>query len=141
MNERPSPTSTPSVPPSPASTVDSSRNCCRIARRVAPMALRMPISRVRSVTDTSMMFATPIPPTTSEMPAIAVVNSVRNVRNCDAWSMKSCWARASKSRSVVSVIRWRSSRIALTCSSATGTAAADGAVTMMLLTSSVPPRT
>ena len=56
------------------------------------MALRMPISRVRSVTDTSMMFATPIPPTTSEMPAIALVNSVRKVRNCDAWSMKSCWA-------------------------------------------------
>ena len=63
----PSPTSTPSIPPSPASTVDSSRNCCRIARRVAPMALRMPISRVRSVTETSMMFATPIPPTTSEI--------------------------------------------------------------------------
>ena len=52
------------------------------------MALRMPISRVRSVTDTSMMFATPIPPTTSEMPAIALVNSVRKVRNWDAWSMK-----------------------------------------------------
>ena len=84
----PSPTSTPIMPPSPASTVDSSRNCSRIARRVAPMALRIPISRVRSVTDTSMMFATPIPPTISEMPAIALVNSVRKVRNCGRLVMK-----------------------------------------------------
>ena len=74
------------------------------------------------------MFATPIPPTTSEIPAIAVVNRVRNVRNCDAWSMKSCWAVASKSRSVESVMRWRSSRIAVTCASAAGTAAAERAV-------------
>ena len=37
----------------------------------APIALRMPISRVRSVTDTSMMFMMPMPPTSSEMPAIA----------------------------------------------------------------------
>ena len=30
----------------------------------------MPISRVRSVTDTSMMFITPMPPTRREMPAM-----------------------------------------------------------------------
>ena len=36
----------------------------------APMAMRSPISRVRSVTDTSMMFMTPMPPTTSEMSAM-----------------------------------------------------------------------
>ena len=35
--------------------------------RFAPIALRMPISRVRSVTDTSMMFMIPMPPTSSEM--------------------------------------------------------------------------
>ena len=34
-----------------------------VASRRAPIALRMPISRVRSVTDTSMMFITPMPPT------------------------------------------------------------------------------
>ena len=34
-----------------------------LARRRAPMARRMPISRVRSVTDTSMMFMMPMPPT------------------------------------------------------------------------------
>ena len=32
--------------------------------------MRMPISRVRSVTQTSMMFMIPTPPTISEMPAI-----------------------------------------------------------------------
>ena len=32
-------------------------------QRVAPSALRTPISRVRSVTDTSMMFMMPMPPT------------------------------------------------------------------------------
>ena len=40
------------------------------ARR-APIALRMPISRVRSVTETSMMFITPIPPTSREIAATA----------------------------------------------------------------------
>ena len=38
--------------------------------------MRMPISRVRSVTDTSMMFMMPTPPTSSEMPAIAESISV-----------------------------------------------------------------
>ena len=33
----------------------------------APSALRSPISRVRSVTETSMMFITPMPPTSSEI--------------------------------------------------------------------------
>ncbi len=46
--------------------------------RRAPTALRMPISRVRSVTETSMMFITPIPPTSSEIAATSpsrVVNT------------------------------------------------------------------
>ena len=38
--------------------------------RFAPMAFRIPISRVRSVTETSMMFIMPMPPTSSEMPAM-----------------------------------------------------------------------
>ena len=41
----------------------SSRNCQTISLRRAPIALRTPISRVRSVTETSMMFITPMPPT------------------------------------------------------------------------------
>ena len=52
------------------STEASSRNWRRIRRGVAPRALRRPISRMRSVTDTSMMFMTPMPPTSSEIPAI-----------------------------------------------------------------------
>ena len=36
---------------------------------LAPIDIRMPISRVRSVTETSMMFMIPMPPTTSETAA------------------------------------------------------------------------
>ena len=42
----------------------------------APTAMRTPISRVRSFTETSMMFITPMPPTTSEITAIAEMSSV-----------------------------------------------------------------
>ena len=45
----------------------SSKNCQVISLRRAPMALRTPISRVRSVTETSMMFMTPMPPTSRPM--------------------------------------------------------------------------
>ena len=38
----------------------SIRNCTRMSRRRAPIAMRTPISRVRSATLTSMMFITPI---------------------------------------------------------------------------------
>ena len=48
----------------------SMTNCCMIVRSLAPRALRMPISRVRSVTETSMMFMMPMPPTTREMAAM-----------------------------------------------------------------------
>lgn len=42
----------------------------------APSALRMPISRVRSVTETSIIFITPIPPTMREIPATSATNAV-----------------------------------------------------------------
>ena len=57
------PTATPTEQPSSDSISASSRNCRRIAARGAPIAMRMPISRVRSVTETSMMFMMPMPPT------------------------------------------------------------------------------
>ncbi len=41
-----------------------------MSRGRAPSALRRPISRIRSVTETSMMFITPMPPTSSEMIAM-----------------------------------------------------------------------
>ena len=51
-------------------TTDSTRNWSRTSRFLAPMALRVPISRVRSVTVTSMMFMMPMPPTRREMAAM-----------------------------------------------------------------------
>jgi hypothetical protein len=47
--------------------------------RPAPSAFLIPISRVRSVTVTNMMFMTPIPPTSSEIAATAPSRTV-NVR-------------------------------------------------------------
>ena len=63
-------------PPPNERIADSIRNCSRMSEGVAPMALRMPISRVRSVTDTSMMFMMPMPPTSREMTATALRSEV-----------------------------------------------------------------
>ena len=49
--------------------------------------MRTPISRVRSVTLTSMMFMIPMPPTTSDTTAIAASSAVRVCVPC-------CWALA-----------------------------------------------
>jgi hypothetical protein len=54
----------------------SIRNCVSASLPWAPIARRIPISRVRSVTDTSMMFMMPMPPTTSDTPAMAASSSV-----------------------------------------------------------------
>ena len=62
----------PSAPPMADVVAASVTNCANITRSFAPMALRMPISFVRSVTDTSMMFMMPMPPTSSEMLAMPV---------------------------------------------------------------------
>ena len=43
---------------------------------VAPTAMRIPISRVRSVTLTNMMFMIPMPPTSSATPTIASTTHV-----------------------------------------------------------------
>ena len=40
------------------------------------MDIRKPISLVRSVTDTYILFMMPMPPTTNEIPAMAVSNTV-----------------------------------------------------------------
>src|SRR5438132_8689071 len=59
----PIPRMIPRTPPIKVSVAASTRNCQRTSRRVAPIALRKPISRVRLVTDTIMIAITPIPPT------------------------------------------------------------------------------
>ena len=71
------PTSIPITPPTVVRVAASTRNCHRIARRVAPSALRTPISRVRSVTEIIMIATTPIPPTmrpTMESATITILN-------------------------------------------------------------------
>ncbi|MND31256.1 hypothetical protein D3C80_217980 [compost metagenome] len=57
-----------------------------MSRWRAPVAMRMPISRVRSRTVMSMMFITPMPPTTREMAAMAPSISDRLLRvRASAW--------------------------------------------------------
>ncbi len=53
----------PTMPPMPQSIPDSMRNWATMLLRCAPRLRRIPISRVRSVTVTSMMFMIPMPPT------------------------------------------------------------------------------
>ena len=62
----------PSTPPSAEVAAASVTKRPRMVLSCAPRALRMPISRVRSVTDTIMMFMIPMPPTSREMAAMAV---------------------------------------------------------------------
>lgn len=67
----------PINPPTTLNMVDSIRNCIRISIPLPPIDIRRPISRVRSVTDTYMIFMIPIPPTRREIPAIAPKRVVR----------------------------------------------------------------
>ena len=60
---------TPTAPPRAQSSTASIRNCSMIFFPFAPIAMRTPISLVRSITLTSMMFITPIPPTSSDIRA------------------------------------------------------------------------
>ena len=62
----PNPSSVPISPPTIDSVVDSVSTCQTMSRRLAPSALRRPISRVRSETTISMMFMMTMPPTTSD---------------------------------------------------------------------------
>src|SRR5262245_6192653 len=70
----------PTTPPIKHSTTASLRNCRKMSPGSAPTAMRRPISRVRSVTETSMMFMIPTPPTTREIIATPrsslVINAV-----------------------------------------------------------------
>src|SRR6266702_3244118 len=66
----------PITPPTELSVTASIKNCVRMSFPRAPTAMRTPISRVRSVTLTSMMFMMPIPPTTRDTPAIAPSSTV-----------------------------------------------------------------
>ena len=71
------PSAMPSRPPTRLIVTASIRNWLRMSARLAPIALRMPISRVRSVTVTSMIFMIPMPPTNSDTPATLASNMVK----------------------------------------------------------------
>ena len=58
------------MPPRELVTAASMTNCRMMVPLSAPRDLRIPISLVLSVTDTSMMFMTPTPATSREIPAI-----------------------------------------------------------------------
>src|SRR5208282_2780285 len=72
----------PIRPPNRQIQADSMRNCSKMLRRLAPIALRTPISRVRSTTETNMMFMMPMPPT----------NSARLVTNKPMTAMVAVWS-------------------------------------------------
>ena len=63
----------PIIPPIIQITIDYTIKCVLMELLVAPRAFLVPISRVRSVMDTSIIFMTPIPPTRSEIPAITEI--------------------------------------------------------------------
>ncbi len=80
------PTTIPISPPENEISTASTRNCRTMSLWRAPMARRTPISRVRSRMLASMMFMIPIPPTSSEIEAIATMtmSKMRCVRRCSA---------------------------------------------------------
>lgn len=64
---------------------------------VAPSALRTPISRVRSVTDASMTFMIPMPPTTSDTVAMPASSRPNVCVVSFSTSRKSDWFQMEKS--------------------------------------------
>ena len=91
------PNSRPITPPMRLKMMLSVRNCNRMAEFFAPMDIRKPISLVRSVTVTYMMFMMPIQPTNKEIKAMATKTVVIIPVIDDIISSISCWVRTSKS--------------------------------------------
>ena len=82
------------------------------------MAMRMPISRVRSVTDTSMMFMMPMPPTSSEIAPIRPSSMATPALIVLAVSANEAMFCTLKSSGLSRRMRWRARRVSLTSSSA-----------------------
>ncbi|MCY1452482.1 hypothetical protein D9M71_694050 [compost metagenome] len=98
------PIATPMAPPTTLSSTDSLRNCRRMSLCRAPVATRMPISRVRSRTVIHITFITPMPPTSSDTAAIRP--SIRVMLSC-AWACACSLAAALPMEK--SLRPWRSS--------------------------------
>ena len=86
----------------------SNKNCRRMSRRRAPTANRTPISRVRSVTDTSMMFRMPMPPVRSE-------TSATDARRMDSVLAPASLVTADNEAAVIDVASARASTSPLAC--------------------------
>jgi len=83
------PPMTPKRPPTNDNIVASIKNWDKITPFGAPIALRIPISRVRSITVTNMMLVIPIPPTSNEIPA-TVPSSTVNTDELDEDVASNC---------------------------------------------------
>ena len=108
----------PNSPPVTDINTDSMRNCREMTGPVAPTAIRKPISFVRSVTDTSMMFMMPIPATSSEKAAATTRISVTVSIVDDIVSIISACERMVKSSSASSFNLWLSRNICVNSSMA-----------------------
>ena len=71
------PMTTPATPPRNDSSSDSTRNWSRTSRRRAPSARRTPTSARRSSTVMTIVFATPMPPTSSATPPMPTSSPVK----------------------------------------------------------------
>gem|GEM_PF-2405311 len=101
----------PIAPPIRESRQLSIRNCVRMSERRAPIALRMPISRVRSATETSMMFMIPMPPTSREMAEMPPSRRDIVDRTLSSASRRLLWSNTSYTSSFpVRVYRYASTR-------------------------------
>ena len=85
------------TPPVMLITIASMRNCMRMSIPRAPIDIRRPISFVLSVTETYMIFMIPMPPTNSEIPAMAASNTVSNWLVELKVLINSAWVRTVKS--------------------------------------------
>ena len=94
----------PIMPPKEDKTTASTRNCIITSLSSAPMARRVPISFVRSVTETNMMFIIPIPPTRRLTAATALrraVNILVVLASIEDISFRSITVKSSSSVPVI----------------------------------------
>ena len=85
---------------------------------LAPILMRKPISRVRSVTETYMIFIIPMPPTKREIPATAASRTVNMSVVLVSIVLNSCWLRTVKSSSSSAFNLWLRRRISVISSMA-----------------------